>query len=359
MHDPWAALLIFGIASALAAVIFWPRRGLLSRLQARGVSERTRVEDALKHLYDCEYQGLPCTAESLAGVLGISRGRSMQLLARLKARGLARSAGAMVELTEPGRLYALQVIRSHRLWERYLADRTGLEPSEWHAEAEQREHTLTPSEADALSASLGHPRYDPHGDPIPGADGWMPPAAGIPLTTLSVGDAAAIVHLEDEPPEAYDRLVRAGLGPGTRLEVLSSSAGELRIRASGREHVLDPVVASKISVERLPTGGGPEPDVETLAVLRPGESARVVRISAACQGPQRRRLLDLGVVPGTRITARLRSAAGDPVAYEIRGALIALRREQAEWILVRREDPAAAAVQSGAGSDSAHGVREG
>jgi DtxR family Mn-dependent transcriptional regulator len=77
--------------------------------------------------------------------------------------------------------------------------------------------------------------------------------------------------------------------------------------------------------------------VETLAALRQGESAEVVRITAACQGAHRRRLLDLGVVPGTLITARLRSASGDPVGYEIWGALIALRREQAERILVRRD----------------------
>jgi len=66
--------------------------------------------------------------------------------------------------------------------------------------------------------------------------------------------------------------------------------------------------------------------------LEPGESARVTSISPACQGSQRRRLLDLGVVRGTEIEAAFSSATGDPVAYVIRGALIALRREQAEWI---------------------------
>jgi|GEM_PF-207394 len=76
--------------------------------------------------------------------------------------------------------------------------------------------------------------------------------------------------------------------------------------------------------------------VGTLAALEPGEVGEVVRIVPECQGAQRRRLLDLGVVPGTRIVVRFRSAAGDPVAYEIRGALIALRRDQAERILVRR-----------------------
>jgi DtxR family Mn-dependent transcriptional regulator len=69
----------------------------------------------------------------------------------------------------------------------------------------------------------------------------------------------------------------------------------------------------------------------------------VLRLAPACQGPQRRRLLDLGVVPGTVITAELASASGDPVAYRIRGALIALRRRHAEWIVVAREAAGAAA----------------
>jgi DtxR family Mn-dependent transcriptional regulator len=75
---------------------------------------------------------------------------------------------------------------------------------------------------------------------------------------------------------------------------------------------------------------------ETLADLAPGEVGRVLDLSPACRGPQRRRLLDLGVVKGTEITAEMVSAAGDPVAYLIRGALIALRRGQAEWVLVER-----------------------
>ncbi len=60
----------------------------------------------------------------------------------------------------------------------------------------------------------------------------------------------------------------------------------------------------------------------------------MIGLSPACQGSQRRRLLDLGVVRGTEIESALSSAAGDPIAYRIRGALIALRREQAEWIRV-------------------------
>src|SRR5690606_14944349 len=149
---------------------------------------------------------------------------------------------------------------------------------------------------------------------------------GAGVERLAAGEQGVIVHLEDEPREVFDRLVRAGLGPWMRVEVLGSAEGGVRVRTGGREHELEGMVARSVAVERLPEGAERDAGVETLAALRPGESARVVRISAACQGPQRRRLLDLGVVPGTRITAVLRSASGDPVAYEIRGALIALRR---------------------------------
>ena len=73
-----------------------------------------------------------------------------------------------------------------------------------------------------------------------------------------------------------------------------------------------------------------------LSVLTPGESAEVVALAVSCRGAQRRRLLDLGVVPGTRITSELRGPSGDPTAYRIRGALIALRNDQAAQIYVQK-----------------------
>ena len=69
-----------------------------------------------------------------------------------------------------------------------------------------------------------------------------------------------------------------------------------------------------------------------------GQEATVVDISAACRGLERRRLLDLGIVPGTVVRAELQSAGGDPIAYRIRGAMIALRKDQADLIYVRSHD---------------------
>jgi Fe2+ transport system protein FeoA len=80
----------------------------------------------------------------------------------------------------------------------------------------------------------------------------------------------------------------------------------------------------------------------TLAEVRPGASARVVRIAAHCQGPARRRLLDLGIVPGAQIESEYASPGGDPVAYRVRGALIALRRTQAELIQIIADAPVGA-----------------
>lgn len=336
MHEPVTALVSFGAGSLLAALLLWPRRGLLARYLARRRTDQMLVEDALKHLYNEERTGRWGGLEGVAGALEISRARAAELLGEMEAAGLVRWEARGLELTASGRRYALQVLRSHRLWERYLADRTGLSPGEWHAEADRLEHELSSEEADQLSAELGYPRYDPHGDPIPGPDGRMPPAEGVSLTSLPAGSVGVVVHMEDEPVEIYEGLAEAGLGPGTQLEVLSGGEGEVRIRAAGREHRLDPLAAASIEVEELAGEWESEAGIETLAALRLGESAEVVRISPACQGPQRRRLLDLGVVPGTVIEARLQSASGDPMAYEIRGALIALRREQASRILVRR-----------------------
>lgn len=337
--DPRVALLLFAGMVGVGAVLLWPRLGLIPRwLRLRRLDERVRVEDALKHIFMCEAQGRACTLESLAGRLEISVGDAAALLAHLARLDLVRSAGEVPELTAEGRASALRVLRTHRLWERYLADRTGVPPGEWHDQAERMEHTLTSAEADALARRLGHPRWDPHGDPIPTAEGEIPPLRGGALMAAAPGDALEILHLEDEPRAIYDQLLAHGMAPGGRMEVVERTDRGVLLRGDGRQWSLDPVQAGNVSVRTLPAGERARETGETLADAAPGDTVRVLAISSACQGVQRRRLLDLGVVPGTDITAELRSAAGDPTAYRIRGALVALRREQASWILVRRAD---------------------
>ena len=332
MVDPIKALLIATALGLAAAVLLWPRRGLLWRIrQSVRAGDRVRIEDALKHLYDCEYREVPATLQSLSGALGLAGNRTAQLAARLMALGLVRAEGGTYRLTADGRSDALRVIRIHRLWERYLSDETGLHPLEWHTVADAREHTTTAEEADALAARLADPLFDPHGDPIPTADGAMPPARGLALPELPAGQPAEIVHIEDEPHEVYAQLLAEGLQLGMRVRLFESTPTRTRFEADGEEHILAPVVAANLAAVPIVEPADVQP-AHRLSSLSLGQRARVVGLSPACRGIQRRRLLDLGLVPGTVVEAELRSASGDPTAYRVRGALLALRRTQAEQI---------------------------
>ena len=193
--NPAISLLLFAVAAAALVAVFWPRSGILARLSRyRRLEERVLVEDTLKHLYNREYAGSRATEESLAGFLETSVGQAVRMLARCEELGFLRFEGLEPVLTRNGRQYALRILRSHRLLERYLADRTGLDPADWHTEADRLEHTLSEDEAEGLASSLGHPVYDPHGDPIPTAAGEIPPMEGQPLATLEEGEIARIVH---------------------------------------------------------------------------------------------------------------------------------------------------------------------
>lgn len=336
MVDPRLALIVFAAALALLAVVFWPRVGVLARVRRWSrAGLRVSMEDALKHLFKAERRNVAASMESLAGALESGQHAAAGVLAQLAEAGLVH-ADRPLTLTEDGRSYALRIIRTHRLWERFLADRTGVAPGEWHAAAEEREHWLSEDDVESLASRLGHPRYDPHGDPIPTASGEIPEPSGVPLPSLTAGQEGVITHLEDEPRELYDRLVTLGLSPSLPILVVETGGGRIRALAGGRPVELDAIAAGNVTVEVRPGATDDVEASETLIDLEPGETAEVLGLAPTCQGIQRRRLLDLGVVPGTRVTAELRSSAGDPTAYLIRGALIALRRTQQRWVRVRR-----------------------
>lgn len=337
--NPLHALIVGVSLLAAFAMIVWPETGAWARWKRlRQNTRRVHMEDALKHLYDCEYRGLVSTHQSVAGALGISADDATGVVERLESLRLLSSREGGFVLTNEGRSYALRVIRTHRLWERYLADETGAHETEWHAEAERKEHQLTTAETDALAIKMGNPRFDPHGDPIPTATGDVPTQTGFPLYRLSRGDDARIIHIEDEPAALYAQLVAQGLYPGVVLHVLEISPERVRFEVEGNEVVLAPIVAANVTVVPVHDESAVEEPHETLDALKPGESARVTRLSRRCRGIQRRRLMDLGLLPGTLVTAELQSASGDPTAYTIRGATIALRKTHAGLVHVRREE---------------------
>jgi len=337
MVDPALALAVFALLMVAGIVLFWPRRGVVARIvEYSRLTDRVRLEDALKHVYMSELAGRVSTLESLAGRLEISTARAADLLTQLTDVGMVQAGQDGPQLSDAGRESSVRLVRTHRLWERYLADRTGIPAVDWHDEAERMEHSLSSEQVETLSSRLGHPRWDPHGDPIPTATGHMPKLVDLSLTGAPVGRTIEIAHLEDEPREIYDALLNEGLALGVRLDVVGRDDRGVLVHGAGRDFAVTTVLARNVSVHVLPEGSSADQALETLADLKPGEAGSVLGLSSACRGPQRRRLLDLGVVPGTIVSAEMSSAAGDPVAYLIRGALIALRSAQASWVTIER-----------------------
>jgi DtxR family Mn-dependent transcriptional regulator len=298
---------------------------------------RVRLEDALKHLLDCDESGRGATVDSLAGALCRPRGEAAEILGQLRGRGLATATGDAHHLTEDGRLYALQVVRTHRLYETWLARETSTPAVDWHREAHKAEHHLEAAEVDALADRLNNPRFDPHGDPIPTREGLLPRRSLAALASWPDGCAARIEHIEDEPESLFRQAEALGFAPGTRLdESRHLEDGSIECLVEGRRVIIPAAVATLIHVtgpaegDELPAGLG------RLSDLSIGGEAVVYALAPSCTGRERSRLLDLGVVPGTLIRCEFASPFGTPRSYDIRGALIALRDHQAERILIHQ-----------------------
>jgi DtxR family Mn-dependent transcriptional regulator len=337
MTNPFISLTVVILIIVALHYLFWPEKGLYWRWRkARLMSERILIEDALKHIHNYEIAGDRPTIDSIAGALQVPPKEAAELVAKIETSELATREGTVLRLTPNGRRSAVHILRAHRLWERYLADATGFSEDEWHSRADEFEHMISPTEADALHAQLGHPTYDPHGDPIPSAEGEMIQQEEIALTSADLNTVLRISHIEDEPETIYAQLVAEGLHPGMIVQLTEITPQRVRFWTNGDEHLLAPIVASNIFVVPIPEVRPVEGiSKELLSDLDPGARGEVIAISPACRGIERRRLLDLGFLPGTVIQKELTNPNGDPSAYRIRGALIALREEQSDLIHIR------------------------
>lgn len=333
-------MFFLGIAVLLILFwIFWPKQGLLALFtQMKMNNQRVLLEDALKYLFDCEYNKNLCNMNSIAGNLNISNDNASQLIEHLLGMGLISMNDKDISLTDTGRSYSLRVIRVHRIWERYLADETSVAPADWHNKADRIEHFTTLEDTEKLAAQMGHPVFDPHGDPIPSVGGELPELKGKSLNHLKKGELGRIIHLEDEPRSIYEQLLVEGLYPGMQVYVTDVDKGKVTFVANGDECILTPLFAAQITVESLSENVPIIPKYELLSSLKIGEKAEIVGISPNCRGQQRRRLMDLGVVSGSLVSAEIKSASGDPIGYRVMGATIGIRKMQADLIFVHKKN---------------------
>ncbi len=334
--NPVMSLIVFGLILGIILLFIGPKYGLIALYKkAAKNNKRVMIEDSLKHVFDYEYHGLKATLNSIAGNLEISTDKASKLVESLKKLNLVKLNDQEVTLTDDGRSYALRIIRIHRLWENYLAEETGIKESDWHEHAELIEHSMTQSEADALSAKMGNPKFDPHGDPIPTPEGKIPDRKGKSLNSVDSGQIVKITHIEDEPKVIYTQLIAQGLFIGKEILIVEKSDSKMKIAADGEEQVIAALLASKVTVEPIVIEEFKNEKLRTLVDLKPGEQAEIYNIAPTCRGQQRRRLLDFGIVPEAEISVLMKSPLNDPTAYVVKDTIVALRKEQAKLVLLK------------------------
>ena len=290
---------------------------------------RVEMEHALKAAYALQNEGRAWHSVELARSLGFPDALAENVAQALIASGWAEeSAPGNMRLTETGEARAVELIRAHRLWELYLVDREGMSLDAVHTEAHRREHEITPAELEKLDTELGYPAWDPHGHVIPASGSRVPSPAGRSLLEIAIpGSRLRIVSLDDEPVELLTQLVALGLKPGIDVEVLSLESNLLRLRLDENVVPLSYVAAGHVFV--APTTARPVP-LGTLAV---GSRAQIVELVGS--GKLQRRMLSMGFVPGAEVTVIRQAPLGDPLQYRVKKANIALRRDEANTLLVK------------------------
>ncbi len=179
------------------------------------------MQDYLKVIWSAvEWGDPPITTTGLADRFGTSRANVSDVMRRLQAHGLVDyEPYRPVALTALGERLALAMVRRHRLIECFLADVLGYTWDEVHDDAERLEHAASERFLGRIDVLLGHPDADPHGDPIPTAEGhWQPPAGVVPLADAEPG-AHLVARVSDADPAALARLEALGLRPGAPVTV--------------------------------------------------------------------------------------------------------------------------------------------
>ncbi|NIK90770.1 DNA-binding protein [Mangrovimonas sp. CR14] len=337
ISQPLYNLILFVLLAGLLYFLFRPTKGWFWIIQnSVRTDQKTITEDILKQMYTWENQGVDIFKEDLIKSLKYSDGTLEDVLETMEKSMLIIQTEEVLELTPSGRSYAIKIVRVHRLWEKYLAEKTGFEKSEWHHRAEKMEHRLNHEETNMLATQLGNPMYDPHGDPIPTHEGDVLDIEGESLADLEVDTVGKIVHIEDEPDVIYRQILAENIHIGSQIRVVENSKQRVLFYSEGEEFVLAPEVAKNITIQVFETEVVFEEDAVRLSSLKKGEEAEIIGISKEFRGDGRRRLLDLGFVKGTPIKIDLVSPLSNPKAYLVKGTTIALREDQAAKILIKK-----------------------
>lgn len=208
-------------------------------------------ENYLKAIFKIsEKEGKSAGTNAIAAEMQTTAASVTDMLKRLAEKSLIEYEKYRgVQLTDEGHRVATALIRKHRLWEVFLTEKLGFAWDEVHDIAEHLEHVQSDTLVERLDAYLGRPRFDPHGDPIPDAQGRWAFRPQVLLSTLNPGDSGAVTGVNDHSPAFLQYLDQVGLSLGARLELLERFPFDhsMRVRTQdGRELTLSEKVGQNL-----------------------------------------------------------------------------------------------------------------
>ncbi len=211
------------------------------------------VEDYAKAIYSLTGWGEEtASTNDLAEKLGVKAGSVSAMIKKLDAAGLVeRVPYHGVRLTSDGTRVAMAVLRRHRLLELFLAEVLDVPWDRVHDEAEVLEHALSENLTDLISAKLGEPGFDPHGDPIPDRDLEITETETTALADLAPGDSARFVRVSDSNPEMLAYLSECGIAVGDQFELVERQPfdGPITVKIGDNTHVLGLTLAQAMRVD--------------------------------------------------------------------------------------------------------------
>lgn len=224
------------------------RKSLGGQADSEGVTSRV-VQDYLKHLLGAtEWGGSALSVSGLAQRMGVAVSTASENVRRLDKLGLITHVPYRgITLTAEGKKLALKMVRKHRILETYLHQKLGYPWDQVHVEADVLEHAASDKLIAAMDRALGTPKVDPHGDPIPTADGHLPKVSTLPLAEAPINTLATVARIKDSNAQLLRFLESVGIVPGCSLSPLEKipEAGIMRIEVDGQEVTLGkPAVAA-------------------------------------------------------------------------------------------------------------------
>jgi len=211
------------------------------------------MENYLKAIFEIQEHAERATTSSIAERMALAAPSVTAMVKKLaEMRLVTHEPYQGVRLTRAGEMAAVEVVRHHRLIEKYLAEALGVPWDRVHEEAEKLEHVISEDLEERIDGALGYPTIDPHGAPIPARDGTVTRPDARPLLQVAEGESVVVVEVDDRDPALLRYLGERHLFPGTVIDVVRVEpfGGPLVVRGGQGEFTLGRDAAADVRVTR-------------------------------------------------------------------------------------------------------------